>query len=408
MYQISKKLIVSENIFFSTSKGYFSLRKHFRGYIYRNFFSYFNQYNHLLKYGTQFFLTLCIGGLGKAVNMADTGKPRDNVAPTKPCKRCKTVALSGLKCAKCDTVSHNSCVRIMKNVITIGNNEIICCESGQTVSDGDMDFFDAMDEKQMNKVDSHLFGYIIRQKDILIKELYDKIDLLRKQIELMNEIKTVKSSMPTVKDNRKNAERLETKTVNMSPTEKQVNNEPERKNRNSQTTIKTASAGLLETQTKLTMNKYIHIQDEAQCSKEPLHPQIDWTLVDRKKNKTINKQKSNHVSTRTVVGKNTDVSSSLKGVPKQVDLHVYRVAPNTDVETISNFLRKSFPEVSCEALVPRYPNLYSSFKIRIYEKHLERAMDPLVWPEDACVRPFLYRRSNNRISLPQNGGTTQI
>ncbi|XP_074030555.1 uncharacterized protein [Leptinotarsa decemlineata] len=242
----------------------------------------------------------------------------------------------------------------MKNIITMENNEIICCAKEKLPADSDLDYYDAEDE-HLSQVDSKVFGYIIKQKDILIKELYDKINILNKQIELLQEV--LKSSILSVNGDKKELECSEEKPAISSISDKQTNSKADKYKGNSQTTIK----------------KY---------------QLVYWR---HKQNKT------KHV----IVGKNTNASNSLQGVPKQVDLHVYRIAPNTEAEALAKFLRASFPDVSCEALVPKYPDLYSSFKVRIYEKNLQEAMDPLLWPENACVRPFLYRRSKYKINLPQ-------
>lgn len=59
-------------------------------------------------------------------------------------------------------------------------------------------------------------------------------------------------------------------------------------------------------------------------------------------------------------------------------------------------LKPTFPEVSCEKLVSRHPELYSSFKVGIYEGNFGTAMDPALWPSNACIRRFLQleRREN--------------
>ncbi|XP_023311298.1 serine/arginine repetitive matrix protein 1-like [Anoplophora glabripennis] len=83
--------------------------------------------------------------------MAPTGKSQESVAPQKTCKRCKVMALSGLKCIKCDTVSHNGCVKLLKNVISVELDEIICCAGDQTTTGNEAEFYDALDESQWKK-----------------------------------------------------------------------------------------------------------------------------------------------------------------------------------------------------------------------------------------------------------------
>lgn len=80
----------------------------------------------------------------------------------------------------------------------------------------------------------------------------------------------------------------------------------------------------------------------------------------------------------------------LQGVPKYVPLHLYRVAPDTKAENVVDFLKPSFPEVKVEGLTSKHPEQYASFKVFIYEHNMETALDSNIWPENACIRRFLY------------------
>ena len=95
-----------------------------------------------------------------------------------------------------------------------------------------------------------------------------------------------------------------------------------------------------------------------------------------------------------IVGSNssTDTYSKIKGVPKTVSLHVYRLNPPTEVEDVIDFIKSTFPEVTCEKLNSRNPDSYSSFKVDIFEEHLISASDPELWPKNACVRRFFQSR----------------
>lgn len=86
------------------------------------------------------------------------------------------------------------------------------------------------------------------------------------------------------------------------------------------------------------------------------------------------------------------IQNKLKGVPKVISLHVYRLDPETTVENLIHYLKPSFPEVLCEKLNSKHPESYSSFKVNLYEEHLEQALDPNLWPRNCCVRRFLYMR----------------
>lgn len=116
-----------------------------------------------------------------------------------------------------------------------------------------------------------------------------------------------------------------------------------------------------------------------------------------------NQEKWETVTTRNkrrrqvVVGTGTEgIAGTVKGVPKFTDLHVYRVDPKTDVATMEGLLKPHFPEVMCESMASRYPDLYASFKVRIYQENFRKAMDPSLWPKNACVNNFLYLRKNSQ------------
>lgn len=95
---------------------------------------------------------------------------------------------------------------------------------------------------------------------------------------------------------------------------------------------------------------------------------------------------------RTVlVGDNKDYAN-VRGVPRYVYLHIYRVDPKTTADDLADMLRINFPEVKCENLTSRHPDLYASFKVAIYNSNFKAAMDATLWPYGACVSRFLFPR----------------
>lgn len=104
-------------------------------------------------------------------------------------------------------------------------------------------------------------------------------------------------------------------------------------------------------------------------------------------NTVFNKRKRSSV----IIGTNNSNSASLKGVPKTAVLHVYRVSPDTTSDILKSFVQPHFPEVICDTIKSRFPDKYASFKVTIHEKNFKRAMDPSIWPEDACVQRFFFK-----------------
>lgn len=82
-------------------------------------------------------------------------------------------------------------------------------------------------------------------------------------------------------------------------------------------------------------------------------------------------------------------------------LHVARIAPDVQPTDLEQFLRDSFPEVVCESLQSKHPQIYSSFKVKIVATHYEKAMNPALWPINAQVRRFFHpitEITNHRIT----------
>lgn len=75
-----------------------------------------------------------------------------------------------------------------------------------------------------------------------------------------------------------------------------------------------------------------------------------------------------------IVGNNKN-NKLIQGVPKQVALYVYRTDKNTTIEPLTNHLKGNFPEVLVEAITSKHPEIYSSFKVTILEKHDKYLVD---------------------------------
>lgn len=327
------------------------------------------------------------------------------------CKICKNnVAKNFLECEKCKSIFHQSCARLSKGVKVISDTLINCCgvESCDANSEA---FFDAMKSLSVDsKMDVTIFTYIIKQKDMLIHELQDKIKILNEHVEMLkkfNTFQTCEKEQNVMKPNveaknfsYKNFDRQLSvnKPVDKVGSQKQLNvlsdakeqkvkgNEPSvqiNKNR------KQLSAELLNVESKLKCNQLINLTHDTQidlpsCSndKPPDITENEW--------KEVNYSKPPSRKRRMIVGSNKH--SSIKGVRKLAYLHVSRVDQATSAVDLEELLRKSFSEVNCESVKPRYPNLYSSFKVTIFEENFRKAMDPTIWPDGACISKFFLKR----------------
>ncbi|XP_041374707.1 uncharacterized protein LOC121387610 [Gigantopelta aegis] len=89
----------------------------------------------------------------------------------------------------------------------------------------------------------------------------------------------------------------------------------------------------------------------------------------------------------------TAQSSALRGVKSTpVPVFVTRLAPGTKESDILDYVRSVLGiDVWCEKLRTRY-DTYSSFKILVDSKNIDKLMSPNVWPEEVLVRKFYVIR----------------
>nr|CAI5842125.1 unnamed protein product [Callosobruchus analis] len=70
--------------------------------------------------------------------------------------------------------------------LLIDENTVTCCEKNARSNDKDEDhdFFDAIEDlaDSNNRIDVRISNYVLKQKEIIIKALRDRIDLLNGQI----------------------------------------------------------------------------------------------------------------------------------------------------------------------------------------------------------------------------------
>ena len=126
---------------------------------------------------------------------------------------------------------------------------------------------------------------------------------------------------------------------------------------------------------------------EAQTILPTNNQEIPFTEVVRRKNRPkLNKP---------IIGNNNDtVACGLRAGNILSFLHVYGLHPDMTTEELTKFLQQAFSEATCEKLKSQYPDIYSSFKVVIHEKHLNMAMDASFWPRGVRVNRFFHKRRN--------------
>lgn len=113
----------------------------------------------------------------------------DGALKKKVCKHCKKNVVNAINCINCDGSYHSGCARNSNKVKFIENGNIRCCELNDYVDESNKAFFDALNQLSDNgKIDIIIFNYIIKQKDMIIRELQDKVKILSRQLEIYSDL----------------------------------------------------------------------------------------------------------------------------------------------------------------------------------------------------------------------------
>ena len=285
------------------------------------------------------------------------------------CKRCK---LKGVNCSDCDNYFHLSCAKLSKTVHFV-NEEVIKCCSGDGENDEEKGLFNALNDMADNdkKVDIRIVKFLLQQKECVITELKEKVQILLDHVEFLTkhvqplQVNLPATSLDVVMD------------VVVPSTSFSIdlsNSEVSRSKKSTNSDLKPS----------VEKSRSVDSEKQKQTMTCVGSKDSSWSEVVRRKQK------------RTIVVGNNNKSDTgivkLKGVAKTVSLHVYRLSPSTTVDQVEQFLKADFPEVKCEKLNSRQPDVYSSFKVDVYEDNLEAVMNPNIWPNNTYIRRFLYPR----------------
>ncbi|KAG5888734.1 hypothetical protein JTB14_023809 [Gonioctena quinquepunctata] len=266
------------------------------------------------------------------------------------CKYCKKSVTNKVKCVKCKEVFHPSCFKQScqrKNVI---------CE--HITTDDRNQSYKPSNECSLEK-ENNLLKRIIEEmesKNSILHEncnlLKDKISYLQKQIDYNNPNKNeaivghlagkkgnASSTTKTLSDiNCLQTEESGVKTGSadiISPVLVEGNS----KGNSQQIKIIDVSRTLLEETTRNKLNDIIRLAENPQQTTPTSTVSEDntWKTITCRKRKPA----------KVIVGSNNVNSGNagaVKGVPKFVDLHVYRVAPDTTKDSMESLLKPNFPE----------------------------------------------------------------
>lgn len=317
------------------------------------------------------------------------------------CKYCKKNVLNGQKCSICGASYHFSC----------GNRVKICCDKELAVKPLIENPQVSITEEMYLKEENALLRQLVSDKQTIIDDKESIIVLLQEKIFHLTEKLERKScnsndiNIEIAKDEKKRHRKNIEKTDNLQGHNISEDNEQlviqdgtqesysvvAKSGRNKiGENYKENSEEILEAADKITSsNKITNEQGTATIN---VRQRSSLSIVNQENNEGFTAVKRKPRRTLTV---GTNKNSDIKATPKNVSLHVYRLAPDTTVEDLTNVLKINFPEAICEKLNSRFPDIYSSFKVTINDYNFKKATDSSLWPNGACISHFFVK--NRRI-----------
>lgn len=307
------------------------------------------------------------------------------------CKRCNRPTQSGFKCTVCGVISHPGCVKLMKNVKVLSDDEIICCSSEKPQKST------AIVESVSNESDTSEIFYLkelLRHKDSIIENQADLINSLKDQISLLKNVKG--NNFPPIA-----TPSGETKS---SPTLANVVKSGQHGIRAGSSTSlqKTAAKGKHTPTNGSTYPTGTTRSNPGQSSSRIVTTaDVHEALTRMKCDDIINlepeseKKRTRFVARDPIIGeKPVDNNSKLRPAVSYNHWHVYRLHPDTTTKDLEDFLRSGydFSEIRVEKLQSRNPEAYSSFKLTVQEKDSQRIRDPKLWPSGARINRFFLPR----------------
>ena len=84
---------------------------------------------------------------------------------------------------------------------------------------------------------------------------------------------------------------------------------------------------------------------------------------------------------------------TLQVATKKAFFYISRLSPDTTSDQVVNFLKADFPEVTCESVLSKYPERYSSYKITGDHLNKDKVMDADRWPQGTYIARYFQKRS---------------
>lgn len=372
---------------------------------------------------------------------------RSNVVSGVSCKKCSKDVKVYIVRGKCSSSYHPSCLLKISGTYVNSEGVIICCEDlnkklcayesqneeintlkkrlsnineslyeisitkelnddksvelAELNTDVSCDRVD-MGEEEAKKDSSKYLEIIIEQKDILISELRDKIDLLKKHIGLLDALRfenEKKSSKQSISQVSEEAPLLNVKTNNHANMEKPVTNKVKsvtsKKKDKIRDPIITQPVNICDPEVKQTSVTASNIDKIDEKLGEVDIDGATYLESNEKRRRRTNERKS--TGGQIITGSRDD-GEEFKGAERLAWLYVGNVNRNTTEENIRKFLEGQFNnETFLIEEIKKHETNHSknkSFKVGFSFKILENLTQHDIWPRGVVVRRYNFFRYN--------------
>ncbi|CAG9818969.1 unnamed protein product [Phaedon cochleariae] len=269
-------------------------------------------------------------------------KISDSACQLANCARCRNPVKTGSKCSKCGVLSHNSCLKALKNVQFFKDGTVICCQENENCApiDKDSDSVSINDTQNeaADKITIKFMEQLLKQKDLTITNQEIAIKSLTEQIVLLKEKLLYASN--------------KTDQLAWPPVSNQVQSKEKRDNQKISSGNSTATSSKKQHIAKTDLSSAVHKAETQQLCQQ---------IIDLDKGPSTSTDTKN--SRRILVGNKGDPTgcpfkASTKNIRKS-DLHKnlrYFHVTNLDTETdeteLLHYLKNFAPNVQVENPIP--------------------------------------------------------
>ncbi|KAJ3640832.1 hypothetical protein Zmor_027370 [Zophobas morio] len=343
-----------------------------------------------------------------------------------PCKKCKILPNSGLTCLKCNSLSHPSCIKLLRNIKYISDKEIICCDRSE-------------DQDEVSPRDMWIRTFVIET----ISPLLEEIKLLRQEVmslkknndtvdaavaPLRLEIKTLSDEVKCLRDSNLDLVKLLFNSPNTNINSKvfsksfklssSVSQQPKHDNIYDKQLMKGHPPSANKSALESDMNVYNKIEDTNVVSG---HSKSIPANVDDKTNDIVSvrkKQVPANVDDKTnddqgpwltqhrrrfkkrptITGTSTDDNNSsfTSSYVKRAWFYIGKVDKDAEIDAIKTYIGKRLKNSDVELIIEKLPakGNFQAFKLGVPFIHKEVLQDTEFWPKGIILRRFNFPKTN--------------